>query len=305
MSGLTISVVWLNSSFSPPRAKDGRISDSDKKVFYALLDDLMSNQNVDIIGLCELSKNDVATITKQAARVGYSVESGIVKAGRANFDTCIVYNSKKLKLIGQQKEVLEEFNRTTKVGQLFIFEIDGDVRPLYVFASHWPSRLYLDEYNPNRLMLGKTLRSSVNQILTSTQDAHKNSLIVLMGDFNDEPFDVSLTDGLASTRDRHLVKTNPSLLYNPFWRKLGGKDDYSHGSTVDTKCGSYFYSGGFYSKWHTFDQIIVSAAFLGHSDWHLVESATEILNYQPYTDLVINKASKFDHLPVKIVLERI
>jgi Endonuclease/Exonuclease/phosphatase family len=305
MMGINISAVWLNTSFSPPRARDGRISDSEKQVFFDLLVDLTTNQKIDVIGLCELSKGDVALIAKEVAKVGYNVESGIVKAGRANFDTCILYRIDKLNFLTQRKEVLQEFDRTTKVGQLFIFEIVGESRPLYLFASHWPSRLYLSEYNPNRLMLGKTLRSSINQILTDTADAYKDSLVIVMGDFNDEPFDTSLTNGLASTRDKHLLKTNPLLLYNPFWRRLGAKDDYSYAASSDIKSGTYFYRGGLHCKWHTFDQIIVSSAFLGYSNWHLVESETEIVDFQDYTNLVLSSASKFDHLPVKIVLERV
>lgn len=305
MMGINISAVWLNTSFSPPRARDGRISDSEKQVFFDLLTDLTLNQKIDIIGLCELSKGDVTLIAKEVAKVGYKVESGIIKAGRANFDTCILYRLDKLNFVVQRKEVLYEFDRATKIGQLFIFEIIGESRPLYLFASHWPSRLYLSEYNPDRLMLGKTLRDSVNKILTSAKDAYKDSLVVIMGDFNDEPFDTSLTNGLASTRDKHLIKTNPLLLYNPFWRKLGAKDDYSHKESQDIKSGTYFYRGGVHSRWHTFDQIIVSSAFLGHSNWHLVESETGMVDFQSYTNLVLSSGSKFDHLPVKIVLERV
>lgn len=303
--GINISAVWLNTSFSPPRAKDGRISASEKQIFFDLLVDLTVVQKNDVIGLCELSKGDVAHIAKVVAKVGYAVESGIVKAGLANFDTCILYRIDKLKFVMQRKEVLEEFNRSTKVGQLFEFEIIGDPRPLYLFASHWPSRLYLSEYNPDRLMLGKILRYAINGILTKSKDAYKDSLIVVMGDFNDEPFDTSLTNGLASTRDKHLIKANPLLLYNPFWRKLGTKDDYSHNTSQDVKSGTYFYRGGIHSRWHTFDQIIVSSAFLGNSNWHLVESETGIIDFQSYTDLVLGYSSKFDHLPVKIVLERV
>jgi len=305
MTGITISTVWLNTSFSPPRAANGRISDSERATFFSLLSELTVNQKIDLIGLCELSKTDVAQIAKEVQKVGYRVESGIVKAGRANFDTCILFRTEKLTFLVQHKEVLEEFNRTTKVGQLFTFEISGESRLLHLFASHWPSRLYLDQHNPNRLMLGKTLRSAIDKILTSAKDAYKDALVLVMGDFNDEPFDTSLTDGLASTRDKEAIKSNPLLLYNPFWRRLGAKDGYSHNTPSDIKCGTYYYRGGLHSKWLTFDQIIVSSAFMGFSNWHLLESSTEIIDFKPYTDLVLSAGSKFDHLPVKIVLEKI
>lgn len=302
---MRISAIWWNTSLSPPQSKPDRLSEEDRGLFVEVFSEFLVKQNVDVIGLCEISKKDATWITLESIKYGYKVQSGIVKAGKTNFDTCVVYRADKLEFVDQNKLVYEEFNRSTKIALQLLFRIIGDSRPFHLFTLHWPSRRYSPKNDPNRIMFGKILRGPIQQIFDMDIDAYKNSLVVVMGDFNDEPFDASLTDGLSATRDRALISRRPHLLYNPFWRFLGGRDDYSSTLPDTNYSGTYFYSGGLKDRWHTFDQIIISSAFLGISDWHLVENETEIVDFPRYTERVLNVMSKFDHLPIKIVLERV
>ncbi len=60
----------------------------------------------------------------------------------------------------------------------------------------------------------------------------------------------------------------------------------------------YFHKNGKITRWRTFDQIIFSSAFLGHTEWHLNEDLTGILDIEK--DLKI-----FDHFPVYGVIEKV
>lgn len=302
---MKISVVWWNTSFSPPKAKPGRITKEDKDVFTDLLIDLTSVKKIEILGFCELSQANANWLESFCAPFGYKMISGIIKAGKSTFDTCLIYRHDVLEFIDHLQHTEMELRRTKKIGLQYLFKITGENLPLHLFTLHWPSRIYLNGWDPNRISLGKSLRKPIQAIIDQSEKCNENALIVVMGDFNDEPFDAPLTDGLYATRDRALIAKNPHLLYNPFWRRLGGRDGYSHSTADNNYSGTYYYTSSPTDRWRTFDQIIVSSAFVGKSNWHLIESETEIIDYAPYTKRVLDTKSKFDHLPIKISIERV
>lgn len=302
---MKITVAWWNTSLSPPKAKPGRITKEDKEIFVDLLLQMIEIKKIEIIGFCELSKADSVWLEGLSAPFGYKMISGIIAAGRSNFDTCIIYRSDVLEFKDQLQHIQMELKRTTKIALQYSFSIVGEKIPLHLFTSHWPSRLFLDEWNPKRLNLGRALRMPIQEILDQSEKINENALIVVMGDFNDEPFDMPITEGLFATRDRALIAKNPHLLYNPFWRRLGGRDGYSHATADNNYSGTYYFTGSPTDRWRTFDQIIVSSAFVGKSHWHLVESETEVIDFAPYTKRVLDAKSKFDHLPIKISIERV
>lgn len=298
---MEISLVWWNTSLSPPKAKKDRVSDNDKKIALGLVLEFIDKHNIDVLGLCEVAQADIDWLGPHISALGYLIESAVTKAGRGAFDSCVIYRADKLAFKDKSALEYRKLRRTTRVGYQLLFEIIEESRPFHVFVSHWPSRLNLEANAPLRHTLGTQLRNAVETIL----NADPKSLIVLMGDYNDEPFDASLALNLFASRDRALVRANSELLYNPFWRRLGGRDHYQHDNEDTNYAGTYFHKGASSDRWHTFDQIIVSSAFLGNSDWHLKEASVEIVDIPEYTKYVLDSKMIFDHLPVKVVLERI
>jgi predicted extracellular nuclease len=92
-----------------------------------------------------------------------------------------------------------------------------------VFANHWPSRSGgAFESSGYRAIAGETLAYFHERAL----EVHGVATPVLaMGDFNDEPFDVSLVTHALSTRQRLKVVngTTPSL-WNLMWRIAGAAE---------------------------------------------------------------------------------
>lgn len=108
---------------------------------------------------------------------------------------------------------------------------------LHVFVNHWPSRRGgLQQSEPKRLFVAQHVKKAVDEILYKDQKA----LVVLMGDFNDEPDNTSLTSVLGALPDESAALEG--LLYNCFYSQ--DKD----------KKGSYNYRG----NWNMLDQFIVS-----------------------------------------------
>jgi endonuclease/exonuclease/phosphatase family metal-dependent hydrolase len=79
--------------------------------------------------------------------------------------------------------------------------------------------------------------------------------IVIMGDFNDEPFSPSLTDYLMATYDKYYVAMQQDVdkvaLYNCAWEGLQG-----------CRPGSLYYEPSLTTKWSMLDHIIISPHLL-------------------------------------------
>jgi hypothetical protein len=135
--------------------------------------------------------------------------------------------------------------------------------------------------------------------------------IVLMGDFNDEPFSPSLTEYLMATYDQHYVATQQDVdrvaLYNCAWEGLQGR-----------RPGSLYYEQSFTTKWSMLDQIIVSPHLLHvGSSLRYVPASFEVIqdvsadgDGRPFTCASYNDRGELewrdgysDHFPVGIALE--
>lgn len=110
---------------------------------------------------------------------------------------------------------------------------------LHLFVNHWPSRSEGTEVSePKRKIAARALLNEVNKIL----EKDSKSKIVIMGDFNDDPSDKSVTEVLGAIEPDHKIKNNN--LYNLMY-PLHNKGE-----------GSLFYN-----DWNMFDQFIVTGSF--------------------------------------------
>ena len=122
--------------------------------------------------------------------------------------------------------------------------IQGKKEQLFVFVNHWPSRSEGEEQSaPKRAAAAETLKRAVDSLNAKFDDPN----IIIMGDFNDTPVDISIQRIL-------LAK--------------GVSDSYADESLVDLMTnmqamglGSYNYKG----NWQALDQFIVSESLLDGS----------------------------------------
>lgn len=91
---------------------------------------------------------------------------------------------------------------------------------LILVGNHWPARSsgqYKTE--PYRIIAGETLSYFVERI---REIKGNDAAIIVMGDFNDQPFDRSLTDYALSVMERDkIVNGRNPYLYNLMWPLLG------------------------------------------------------------------------------------
>ncbi|OZI46588.1 hypothetical protein CAL25_17960 [Bordetella genomosp. 5] len=258
--------------------------------------------DVDIICLGEVSEADVTRLLKLPCLKDYEVFNGTEKAGRSRFDVCVFFKRGAMRKSASKQLLMFSGESVLKVGQRIDLDLVDDETRLHIFISHWPSRLMCDEHHVDRHTLGIYLRSAVTDALGEDHSGHA----IVLGDFNDEPFSPSLHNHLMASRDRNLVATRkPHLLYNPFWKHVA-PSTAEPGPESDAlwRGGSHHYGAGQLSRWHMYDQIIFSSAFLGRSSWMLQDETAGVVDFPPFTGLVLNKKSKFDHMPVVATIAR-
>ena len=132
----------------------------------------------------------------------------------------------------------EEPNYTSRP----VLLVEGNVNKesLYIIVNHWPSRRGgPEESEPRRLNAAR----KVQEVIAEIMKKDKTPNILVMGDFNDDPFNKSLVEGLKASGEMNREEGffNPMFsLHNP------------------ENSGTLTYRG----KWNLFDQILVSKGLL-------------------------------------------
>jgi hypothetical protein len=124
---------------------------------------------------------------------------------------------------------------------LYVSGVVNGTDTVHIFGNHWPSRF-------SGFMETKSLRNAAAKLLKSKVDElcerYHYPKIIIMGDFNDNPEDESLSEVLKAKKIEGSIIENQ--LYNLFFdlkRVNGGTLKYQ-------------------SQWFIFDQIIVSGSLL-------------------------------------------
>lgn len=123
-------------------------------------------------------------------------------------------------------------------GILHVHGKGPDGSSLHIFMNHWKSRSGgVQETERQRMFSAITLRKQLDMLM-ARESGFK---VIIMGDFNDEPTNRSITNGLSALNKRHNIQMGDH--YNLFYdlHNIGGE-------------GTYNYKG----NWNMLDQMIVS-----------------------------------------------
>ena len=208
----------------------------------ALIGRQLRGTSPDLIGLCELENLGVLQDLLNH-RYLLPNDYGIVhfdSPDERGIDVALVYRKscfvpfsiKSRRLILRDSDGYRDYTRDLLivVGMLEDLEIA-------ILVNHWPSRSGGEVHSrPYRIEAAKLNQ----QLIDSLRKQHPDIGVLLMGDFNDNPVDISLRQVLGTRGDRNFPEG--FALYNPM-EKL-----YKKG------IGSL----GYRDQWHLFDQILVS-----------------------------------------------
>ena len=199
-----------------------------------------------IIGLCEVENEKVLDdLTRHSpikkANYRYVVTNSPDQRG---INTALLYQREKFRLLNDTAYTIEfPYNKRKKTRD--ILHVSGLIASrdtLDLFICHFPSRRGGEEQSePDRIFVASLLKMKVDSIFKVRMKAN----IVIMGDFNDEPSNKSMSEALNAKTS--LENTSPTDLCNlsaPF-EKQKNQGSYKFGR-----------------QWNVLDQIIVSGNLL-------------------------------------------
>ncbi len=217
----------------------------------------------DIIGLAEIENRKVLEdlcahplIADQGYRIVHE-ESPDMRG----IDVALLYRSEAFRYLDHSAQRVNfplEQDYTSRDFLLVAGQVKGGEN-LYLIVNHWPSRRGgMEESQPRRLQVASQVRGIVDQLYGREQDAN----IVLMGDFNDDPDNRSITEVLKA-KSNWEQKASGSLLN--LMSDLSQKEDE----------GSLYYD----NNWNLFDQFMVSGHLLDtQSSFGYVNKSVDIFN---------------------------
>jgi predicted extracellular nuclease len=195
-----------------------------------------------VIGFAEVENEKVLQDLIKTRGLGRKDYKALLIEGNdpRGIDCGLIYREDKFKYKSHELIHVEDLTGKEYIlrGILHVSGIAPDGDPLHIFINHWKSRgggQAKTEYL--RIYAAIALRRQLDQLMSR----ESNPRYIIMGDFNDEPTNRSMTDILHAGNKRK----NPWLTdsYNLFY------DMHNTGNT-----GSYSYQG----NWSMLDQIIIS-----------------------------------------------
>lgn len=174
----------------------------------------------DLLGVCEVENKRVLEDLVDRIETGrsYGVAHHPTDDERG-IDVAFIYDEAWLTPGQEFDHVIRMRNATRDLWQVN-FEADSG-RTLITVGNHWPSRSGgRRETEPYRIMAGETLSYWHERILEETEET---ATVVMMGDFNDEPHNRSITEYALSTRSQLTVENaiKTPFLWNLSWPMMG------------------------------------------------------------------------------------
>jgi len=233
-----------DDDFTPGGALHWTTGRYEKKLnnIYKVIVSLGGWQPPDIIALCEIENYEVLDdLINNTPLLKYDYR--IIHKNSPDYrgiDVAILYNNDRLKFINSKFHSLKSESYSTTRDILYFKALLGS-DSCHFYVNHWPSRSGGQlETEKGRIAAARVLRKSIDSLFI----INNNSKVLIMGDFNDEPHDISLNSILMANNSADSIKGgelyNLTGIYSPYKR------------------GTLKYQG----MWNIFDQIIVSGAFL-------------------------------------------
>jgi predicted extracellular nuclease len=291
---------WLQSKLDSELAGwDAAILNAKLEQIARIIKRLNDGRGPDLLGVCEVENR--AVLEKLLAKLdlpgrNYAIVHSDTNDNRG-IDVAFIYDLKLFRKPYKShifNHVVLKRNATRDILQVNFKTRGSAPLDLVVIGNHWPSKLGGDlASEPYRMMAAETLSYWLERIPVKFA---KEVPVVVMGDFNDEPFNRSITDYALALKDSSKVRskrTRRPLLFNLMWE------------IQEDGVGSHYYD-----YWSLLDQIMINRKLLEDtSELTLVASSCGI--YRDPDLLKNDKPRRFgrpssgldpegysDHLPV-------
>jgi predicted extracellular nuclease len=299
-----VSAGKSDSEYTPGAAKRWDTKKYSKKItdISNVLASIEPGNFPGLIGLCEVENRQVLSdLVSQKSLSGgkYSIIH-FESRDRRGVDIALLFRSDLFRELHSKKIPVGESARAKGSAREMLYAkmigLPNDT--LHIFVAHWHSRSEgQNETEPKRIAAAKSLRFQVDSIF----QLRRNAKIIIMGDLNDEPENVSVKVHLGAKQPIQNVLQGQlyNLSYNEFKQGFG----------------TVYYRG----KMQMLDNLIVSSAMLNgikgwiadtssarifHAPWMVFRNKSGYL--VPFRTYSGNKyqGGVSDHFPVSLVLKR-
>ena len=222
----------------------------------------------DLLGVCEVEHQSMldSMIIRYLSDKNYKV-AYVESPDKRGIDNGLIYDAHKFEILAVSGDtVLLAGNWPTRpiVNATLIYK---NIDTLSVYINHWPSRSRGRELSePNRISAATTLRKSVDEEFAD----NPNAKIIIIGDFNDEPGNISILDSLNA----HPIICDSLPNGNEF--ETGAELFNISYQAYNNGLGTYKYR----DDWNMLDQVIVSGDLITNPEFYYICNTFEI--YKPY-----------------------
>ena len=335
----TASPIATDLEFTPEQGWTEEVYNIKVDNIASIIRQMHGGAGPDLLGLCEVENKGV--VDDLLARIGHDnyrvahVESPDIRG----IDCSLIYSTKVFN--NPPAEDIIGYRVNFRFPTRDIFQVRLTLKStgaeLNVLVNPWPSRRngqYQSE--PLRIAVAERCGQLVNELLKLDRQAYSkvpdaageleklnarwNRNIVLMGDFNDDPFCRSITDYLLASKDidkvEEEVKASPHreiptidayikrqpALFNLSWPLFGEPDT-----------GTIFFSGDSANTMNLFDQFMVSRGlWYGESGLKARPESMQIFTTPEMASSIKKRPKAFDkktrkgfsdHFPVELIID--
>jgi predicted extracellular nuclease len=251
----------------------------------------------DILGVCEVENK--AVLEKLVDKINqpqkkYNIAHDDTKDKRG-IDVAFIYDSSKFSLKRQFSHWIVKRNATRDIFQINLKIKNSDVQ-IVCIGNHWPARIGgVSESEPYRIIAAEALSYFHQRVKEEMGD---NTPILVMGDFNDQPFSRSVMNYALSTNiSKKLKRARSPKLFNLMWSLLAQGD------------ATHYYGDG-----EILDQFMVSKGFLfNKSKLSIKKDSVKIEKFSEMSkrgkpqrfgrpSKKYNKNGFSDHYPISLVM---
>lgn len=276
------------------------------KQLAMIISQMNDNKGPDLLGVCEVENKAVLEkLVSALDSLGrkYAVVHADTKDKRG-IDVAFIYDKKLFKRPLKRdvfNRVIVKRNATRDIVQVNFKTKSPQKNDLVVLGNHWPSKLGGDlESEAYRIIAAETMSYWLERIYVHF---NKEVPVLVMGDFNDEPFNRSITHYALALKDASKVKSKRSkkpYLFNLMW-PLQHDGNGTH----------------YYNSWAMLDQIMVNRSMLRtECPIQLVEDSCQIFKVdgmmksgkprrfsRPSAGKSFDRGGFSDHFPVIVRLK--
>ncbi len=255
-----------DEEFTPAGDKEWTEEKLEKKLFKlaGAIRSMNNGNGPDILGVCEVEHQSLLDSMTRNYLPDFNYKTAYAESPDARgIDNGLIYNAAKFSLLSVSADTvnLPDGGQTRLILNVNLKSGTGDT--LIIFVNHWPSRRTgQDKSEEKRIRAAETLKNRIDLYLNKISDPK----IILLGDFNDEPDNNSISKTL---------KVNPFYCENVYKISAGELYNLSYLEFKNEE-GSYKHK----DDWNMLDQIIISASLADESGREFLCGSFEV--YKPH-----------------------